>query len=88
MNVNDLKPKKRIKTTDLSDPPGILAMPEYLSNRKSGNTGMLTQQVPGHEGCWWVRQDNGTYAPYWFHEMELEKEPHHSFFGRGLPFGD
>jgi hypothetical protein len=88
MNVNDLKAKRRVKAVLLSDPHGIMAISEYLRNRHAGATGVLTRQVPGHEGCWWVRQDNGYYAPYWFHELELDNTPPPPPFGSGKPFDD
>jgi hypothetical protein len=88
MNVNDLKAKKRVRVANLYDPPGILAMPEYLKHRRADARGVLTRQVPGHEGCWWVRQDDGNFAPYWFHELELDTAPPPPPFGSGRPFGD
>ena len=88
MNIKKLKAKKRVKVTDLQSSFGILSQPEYLKNRKTDARGTLLRPVTNHENCWWVRHDDCSYAPYWFHELSEDTEPPPPPFGSGKPFGD
>lgn len=75
MNTKELKAKKRVKVTDLYEPSGIIALPEYLDNRQPDLLGILYRPMEGHDGAWWVQHDDGTIAPYWFHELSIDKTP-------------
>ena len=88
MNIDKLKTRKRVKVTNLQSNLGILAQPEYLKKRKADARGVLLHPVENHENCWWVRQDDCSIAPYWFHELSEDTEPPPPPFGSGMPFGD
>ena len=54
---------------------GLLASQEYMENRKEG-TGIIIQGfspvcIPDGYAAAWVRNSDGTLAPYWYHEMTV-----------------
>ena len=74
MNTKDIQPG----VTVLVEPTcgkGLLADAKYMVNRKGVRAGVILRgfspvDVPVGHGAAWVRHDDdGTTAPYWFHEM-------------------
>jgi len=72
MNIALIQPRVRVQVRCLAYPSHLLADPLYLANRREGARGVTMCVVVDHPGAWWVRQDDGSEAPYWFHELEAD----------------
>lgn len=71
MNLQDVKPNLRVRTTKLEDTTGMLIQPKYLAARRSGKRGTVKGFVAGHGGdVWWVEHEDGTVGAYCFTEFE------------------
>lgn len=74
MNIGLIHPRLRVRVQNLACPARLLADPSYLANRQEGARGVIMLAVVDHPGAWWVRQNDGSEAPYWFHELEADTE--------------
>lgn len=64
---------KRVRIVKLQETTGWFVNPEYLSVRKAGITGVVSDHVPGHGGdVWWIEHDNSTVVgAYGLEEFEV-----------------
>lgn len=71
MDENDVKPGLRVRVYQLEDASAMLIAPEHMRWRRIGAIGIVERRVMGHGGdAWWVRQDDGQVAAYWYDELE------------------
>ncbi len=76
MDLSNVTPGLRVKTTKLGDTIGMLINEEHLYVRQVDIIGTVTGYVPGHGGdVWWVKHDGGkAVGAYTYTEIEEHTE--------------
>ena len=86
MNVADIGPDTRVQVVDLMERShGLIVAPSFLRCRAKGATGIVINTVPGYEGAWWVRHDNGAVGAYWHFELQPAPPVTSEWGGKPIP---
>ena len=70
MNIAEVYEGLRVQCTKVTRLHRLCVAGPNLRARKEGAVGVVWKPLPMHNGAWWVRQDGGKVAAYWFHEIE------------------